>query len=79
MGEKALFRADLGFAHCLRALSWGERDPKDNDLHPVLRLDMGDSEAASRDELTMQLLEFTWGMPLMVAVALPVPGCSPRT
>ncbi|MYA06013.1 MAG: AAA family ATPase [Caldilineaceae bacterium SB0664_bin_22] len=36
--------------------AWGERDPKDNDWHPVLRLDMGDIEAANRNELTMQLV-----------------------
>ena len=36
--------------------AWSERDPKDRDSHPVLRLDMGDIEAASRDELTMQLV-----------------------
>ncbi len=31
-------------------------EPRTNDSHLVLRLDMGDIEAANRDELTMQLV-----------------------
>ncbi len=44
---------DLLFA----GTTWGEREPKDNVLHPVIRLDMGSLKAANRDELTTQLMD----------------------
>ena len=43
---------DLLFA----GTAWGERKPKDNVLHPVIRLDMGGLNAANRGELTTQLM-----------------------
>ena len=49
-------QAQVDYDVLFEGTAWGERDPKDNDSHPVLRLDMGDIEAASRDELTMQLV-----------------------
>ena len=36
--------------------AWGERDPGDNDWHPVIRLGMCDLEAGNGGELTVQLM-----------------------
>ncbi len=49
-------QAQVDYDVLFEGTAWGERDPTDNDWHPVLRLDMGDIEAASRDELTVQLV-----------------------
>ena len=49
-------QARVAYNVLFEGTAWGERDPKDHALHPVIRLDMGNVEAANRDELTMQLV-----------------------
>ena len=65
-------QSQVGHDVLFAGTAWGERDPGDNDWHPVIRLDMSDLEAGNRDELTTQLagmvlaqarLWRTWGQP----------------
>ena len=48
-------RSQVAYDELFAGTAWGERDATENESHPVIRLDMGNIEAANRDELTRQL------------------------